>query len=176
MKGVIYIFGSEVVGAPFKVGATSNPAARLSQHRTNASTIQKLNLSIDPATCGYLSLWESPHESTPNGVESEILRDLKRFRLSSGGSLTEWIDIPLDNLRQRIRSNPWMERFRELPVSEWPDCLSQQFPEIRGLRLSSELANAIDNWRRSQADLPGRPEAIRRLVEQALDSQPKKKA
>jgi hypothetical protein len=41
--------------------------------------------------------------------------------------------------------------------------------------LSSDLSR-IDDWRRQQPDLPGRPEAIRRLVEQALDSQPKKKA
>lgn len=27
----------------------------------------------------------------------------------------------------------------------------------------------LDNWRRQQDDLPGRPEAIRRLVERALE-------
>ena len=41
------------------------------------------------------------------------------------------------------------------------------------VRLSPEQAKAIDDWRRNQEDLPGRPEAIRRLVEKAL-SKPKK--
>jgi len=36
------------------------------------------------------------------------------------------------------------------------------------VRLSPEQAKALDDWRRIQDDLPGRPEAIRRLVELAL--------
>jgi hypothetical protein len=36
------------------------------------------------------------------------------------------------------------------------------------VRLQPELADRIDAWRRQQADLPTRPEAIRRLVELAL--------
>jgi len=36
------------------------------------------------------------------------------------------------------------------------------------VRLSADLAKAIDDWRRKQEDLPGRPEAIRRLAEIAL--------
>jgi hypothetical protein len=34
------------------------------------------------------------------------------------------------------------------------------------------MAKALDDWRRKQEDLPGRPEAIRRLVEIGL--KPKK--
>lgn len=46
------------------------------------------------------------------------------------------------------------------------------------VRLSADQAKAIDDWRRSQTDLPGRPEAIRRLVEQALTapSKPQKRS
>jgi hypothetical protein len=33
------------------------------------------------------------------------------------------------------------------------------------LRLSPEQLAALDNWRREQTDLPGRPEAVRRLME-----------
>ena len=33
------------------------------------------------------------------------------------------------------------------------------------VRLSPEQAKALDDWRRDQSDLPGRPEAIRRLIE-----------
>ena len=35
------------------------------------------------------------------------------------------------------------------------------------------MANQLDEWRRKQADLPGRPEAIRRLVEIGLATAPK---
>ena len=33
-----------------------------------------------------------------------------------------------------------------------------------GVRVPPSGVTEIDNWRRQQADLPGRPEAIRRLV------------
>jgi hypothetical protein len=36
------------------------------------------------------------------------------------------------------------------------------------VRLPINSVSEIDDWRRKQDDLPGRPEAIRRLVEQAL--------
>jgi hypothetical protein len=36
------------------------------------------------------------------------------------------------------------------------------------VRVQSEMLTRIDDWRREQSDLPGRPEAIRRLVELAL--------
>jgi hypothetical protein len=40
--------------------------------------------------------------------------------------------------------------------------------DLIGVRVQPDMAKALDDWRRKQADLPGRPEAIRRLVEQAL--------
>jgi hypothetical protein len=43
------------------------------------------------------------------------------------------------------------------------------------VRFAAEVIQEIDDWRRHQADLPGRPEAIRRLVEQALEKQGKSK-
>jgi hypothetical protein len=42
---------------------------------------------------------------------------------------------------------------------------------VRFLRASLKT---IDGWRRKQADLPGRPEAIRRLVEMGLARKPTK--
>jgi hypothetical protein len=36
------------------------------------------------------------------------------------------------------------------------------------VRIQPDMAKALDDWRRKQEDLPGRPEAIRRLVESAL--------
>jgi hypothetical protein len=43
-----------------------------------------------------------------------------------------------------------------------------------GVRLHPPILGAIDNWRRSEQDLPSRSEAIRRLVEQALSARRKR--
>jgi hypothetical protein len=40
------------------------------------------------------------------------------------------------------------------------------------VRLLPEQARRLDEWRGHETDSPGRPEAIRRLVEQALASSP----
>lgn len=39
------------------------------------------------------------------------------------------------------------------------------------LRLSMELLARVDEWRRTQADLPSRSEAVRRLMEIGLSTQ-----
>jgi len=41
------------------------------------------------------------------------------------------------------------------------------------MRASAEFLQKVDDWRRAQPDLPSRAEAIRRLVELALATQPK---
>jgi hypothetical protein len=40
--------------------------------------------------------------------------------------------------------------------------------DLIGVRIQPEMAKELDDWRRKQADLPNRPEAIRRLVELGL--------
>jgi metal-responsive CopG/Arc/MetJ family transcriptional regulator len=40
--------------------------------------------------------------------------------------------------------------------------------DLIGVRIQPEMAQELDDWRRKQADLPNRPEAIRRLVEMGL--------
>ena len=42
------------------------------------------------------------------------------------------------------------------------------------MRLDPEMIERIDQWRREQSDLPGRAEAIRRLVDKALPALSKK--
>jgi hypothetical protein len=42
-----------------------------------------------------------------------------------------------------------------------------QYPQI-GVRVDEEFIEQLDAWRRKQPDLPTRPEALRRLAEQAL--------
>lgn len=39
------------------------------------------------------------------------------------------------------------------------------------VRIQPEMAANLDNWRRKQDDLPGRPEAIRRLIEIGLNAE-----
>ena len=46
--------------------------------------------------------------------------------------------------------------------------------ELVGVRIQPDMAKQIDAWRRGQDDLPGRPEAIRRLIELALKAKPSK--
>jgi hypothetical protein len=43
------------------------------------------------------------------------------------------------------------------------------------MRVAPNFLQSIDNWRKQQTDLPGRAEAIRRLVEHALAHPPKTK-
>lgn len=40
------------------------------------------------------------------------------------------------------------------------------------MRLSDGLMGGVDEWRRLQPDLPGRSEAIRRLLTHALENPP----
>jgi len=40
--------------------------------------------------------------------------------------------------------------------------------EAINVRMTSDALKSLDDWRRDQDDLPGRPEAIRRLVELGL--------
>jgi hypothetical protein len=40
--------------------------------------------------------------------------------------------------------------------------------DLVGVRIQPEMGTRLDDWRRKQDDLPGRPEAIRRLVELGL--------
>jgi hypothetical protein len=41
------------------------------------------------------------------------------------------------------------------------------------VRIATDALQIIDDWRRKQNDLPGRPEAIRRLVEIGLKAKSK---
>jgi hypothetical protein len=47
-----------------------------------------------------------------------------------------------------------------------------EYPQI-SVRVDEEFLKLIDEWRRKQDDLPGRPEAIRRLVEIGLKAKTK---
>ncbi len=40
--------------------------------------------------------------------------------------------------------------------------------DLVGVRIQPDMAKQLDDWRRKQEDIPGRPEAIRRLVELGL--------
>jgi metal-responsive CopG/Arc/MetJ family transcriptional regulator len=61
------------------------------------------------------------------------------------------------------------------------DTTKQRKPRPKGtgepvmVRLQPELAAPLDDWRRKQADLPSRAEAIRRLLELGLKAKSTKK-
>ena len=46
------------------------------------------------------------------------------------------------------------------------------YPQI-GVRVDEDFLKQLDAWRKKQDDLPGRPEAIRRLVELGLKAKAK---
>jgi hypothetical protein len=46
--------------------------------------------------------------------------------------------------------------------------------EAVNVRMATDQLRALDDWRRLQDDLPGRPEAIRRLVELGLSNAPRR--
>jgi len=48
-----------------------------------------------------------------------------------------------------------------------------QYPQIN-VRVDEKFLERLDEWRRKQPDLPTRPEALRRLAEQALAAAPKR--
>lgn len=45
---------------------------------------------------------------------------------------------------------------------------AEQTGQMVGARIQPELLKRLDEWRRTQPDLPSRPEALRRLAELAL--------
>jgi hypothetical protein len=45
--------------------------------------------------------------------------------------------------------------------------------EAINVRMTIDALKSLDDWRRKQEDLPGRPEAIRRLVELGLKAKGK---
>ena len=55
-----------------------------------------------------------------------------------------------------------------LPYQNPSLALEKRVDDLVGVRVQPDMAKALDDWRRKQDDLPGRPEAIRRLVELGL--------
>ncbi len=58
----------------------------------------------------------------------------------------------------------------ELPMSAKPRRRATTTGTLVGTRFQATLLEAIDSWRKDQADLPTRPEAVRRLVELGMTS------
>jgi hypothetical protein len=53
-------------------------------------------------------------------------------------------------------------------ITKTPKKRSEVTGDLIGVRVQPDMAKQLDDWRRKQEDLPGRPEAIRRLVELGL--------
>ncbi len=48
--------------------------------------------------------------------------------------------------------------------------MTKKYPKNICLRLEGELIQSVDNYRRGLGDLPGRSEAIRRLIATGLEN------
>jgi hypothetical protein len=59
-------------------------------------------------------------------------------------------------------------------ITKTPKKRAPETGELVGVRVQPGMAKEIDDWRRAQEDIPGRPEAIRRLVELGLKATSKK--
>jgi hypothetical protein len=62
---------------------------------------------------------------------------------------------------------------RAIRKSMWPRGEMAKKTERFEMRADPSFFKTIDDWRRKQADLPSRAEAIRRLVELGLRAQPR---
>lgn len=51
-----------------------------------------------------------------------------------------------------------------------PDSEEQQSEKFQ-MRVSPEFLRRVDDWRRKQTDIPSRSEAVRQLVEKALEQE-----
>jgi hypothetical protein len=54
-----------------------------------------------------------------------------------------------------------------------PKKRAERTGDLVGVRMQPDMTKLLDDWRRKQEDLPGRPEAIRRLVEIGLKAKGK---
>jgi hypothetical protein len=93
----------------------------------------------------------------------------------SGGRSTLRHRLPLLAGRCPIRliRLPCIRRISQLPhLKDSPYSTYHRLMERKSLRfevrLSPELGDEIDNWRRKQQDIPSRAEAARRLIELSL--------
>jgi Ribbon-helix-helix protein, copG family len=75
----------------------------------------------------------------------------------------------VDEQDRKTRTS-WPHKIRAKSMPQSPK--APMYPQLN-VRMDEELLRRIDAWRRQQEDIPNRPEAVRRLVEQALGPAPK---
>ena len=77
-------------------------------------------------------------------------------------------------MRKRPLPPDLISWYRDIMTKSTGDTTKPQKPRatITGepvmVRIQPDMAKRLDDWRRDQSDLPGRPEAVRRLVELGL--------
>ena len=79
----------------------------------------------------------------------------------------------------RFRSATWYRvNVKKSLAAVLPKQRSTTTGMLVGTRFQADLLEAIDAWRKSQLDLPTRPEAVRRLVElgMGVDIEPREHA
>lgn len=76
---------------------------------------------------------------------------------------------PLEGLSLWYRVNMKTSMVIESPMNAEPRRRATTTGTLVGTRFQATLLEAIDSWRKDQADLPTRPEAVRRLVELGMN-------
>ena len=107
---------------------------------------QILALALVATACG------SPSAPPPPSPEARIRAAMEAVR-------------PLHATLAPPGPDEWLASFPE-PRQTFDDYLGQD--PVTAIRLSPEIRQRLDNWRRRQVDLPTRSEAIRRLLEAGL--------
>jgi hypothetical protein len=152
----VYVIGEE--GGPYKVGFSANPIERM----------KALRYVDKPQRLQVWHLAETSDEPRARAVERLAHQYLaehqmpNRMGTQAGADLVEWFNAPLQKVIDTV------ERARDDAARGVEREKVNRYPFEFLLRLSPSLCERIDDWRREQADIPSRNEAIRRLLEQAL--------
>lgn len=143
----LYVIGSDVDGAAIKIGLADNVHSRLRELQA----------------CSPLPIRVVKHFDVPRADCFLIERACHR-RLATARQHGEWFAISAE---QAIEAVELVLSGREWESPSGPDRSGSLLTVVQ-IRADDVWLAAIDEWRRHQPDIPGRSEAIRRIVYAAL--------
>ena len=153
MTRSIYVIRS--ASGPVKIGIASIPRRRLSGLRTGSA----VHLFMDYAM--------EVHDGDAAKVEKRAHEILHKHRLNG-----EWFGVESSYALSAVLQSARELGFRlvhDTSVSDIPNRAgSPPNDKIFQMRTSEAFLTLLDNWRRSQPEIPSRAEAVRILVERAI--------